>query len=399
MTIPDPGPLVGYLPSDRPCFAFLRGGDGFVAFGEIARLESPTMPQADRWWSDLIEQIENETEIPGAFGAGPLAVGSFAFDDATTARPSVFVVPELIIGRRHGTSWITQIGFDSVSPVLPELQSPPVPPHSPRIEPGTISPVAWMQRVHDAVEAIRAGELKKVVLARDLLVQAGAAIDLRGVLARLVHSYGSATAFLVDGFVGATPEMLVRREGGLVISRVLAGTIPRVDDVNDQQQAARLVASRKDEVEHQLAVQSVADALAPLMTGMHVPEAPFVLTLPNVMHLATDVVGVCSPGYSTLALAAAVHPTAAACGVPTDAAREYIRTHEGLDRGGFAGPVGWMDAQGDGEWALALRCGQLTSDPRRMRLFAGSGLVADSDPHAELVETEAKFEPMRQALS
>ena len=139
--------------------------------------------------------------------------------------------------------------------------------------------------------------------------------------------------------------------------------------------------------------------LGPFLAAMHVPEAPYVLALPNLLHLATDICGTGLAHHSTLALANAAHPSAAVCGAPTEVARRLIAEHERLDRGRFAGPIGWVDSQGDGEWALALRCGQLDADePRRMRLYAGAGVVAESIPHAELVETDVKFAPMRAAL-
>jgi menaquinone-specific isochorismate synthase len=206
----------------------------------------------------------------------------------------------------------------------------------------------------------------------------------------------------VDGLLGATPEMLVRREKGLVTSRVLAGTIRRTgDDDRDLALAGSLARSSKDLEEHEYAVRSVADALDPYCSGMNVPETPFVLHLPNVMHLATDVTGVLRSGgdASSLGLAAALHPSAAVCGTPTAAAAAMISELEGMDRGRYAGPVGWMDASGDGEWGIALRCAQVDpQDGRRLRLFAGCGIVAGSDPEAELAESTAKLVPMRDAL-
>jgi menaquinone-specific isochorismate synthase len=214
--------------------------------------------------------------------------------------------------------------------------------------------------------------------------------------------------------------MLVRLERGLVTSRVLAGTIRRTgDDTHDLALAGSLARSSKDLEEHEYAVRSLADALAPHCSSMNVPEAPFVLHLPNVMHLATDVAGVLADGATSLRLAAALHPTAAVCGTPTDAARDLIRELEGMDRGRYAGPVGWIDARGDGEWGIALRCaeivpdqpardGSVDDDPARgstgnrasrtLRLFAGCGIVAGSDPSSELAESDAKLVPMRDAL-
>jgi menaquinone-specific isochorismate synthase len=287
---------------------------------------------------------------------------------------------------------------DPVPLALPP--APPRPPTGVRYGQGALSPEAWQGVVCEAVRRISAGELDKVVLARDLLVSADEDIDPRWLVAELARRYASCWTYLVDGLVGATPEMLVQREAGLVTSRVLAGTIRRSGDgQGDLQLAAALARSGKDLEEHEYAVASVARSLAPFCSGMHVPEAPYVLELPNVLHLATDVTAAARPGSTSLSLAAALHPSAAVCGTPTPAARDLISELEHLDRERYAGPVGWVDAHGDGEWAIALRCGQLDeTDPRRMRLYAGCGIVAGSDPDAELAESVAKLLPMREAL-
>jgi menaquinone-specific isochorismate synthase len=197
---------------------------------------------------------------------------------------------------------------------------------------------------------------------------------------------------------GATPEIYVRRERGLVTSRVLAGTIRRTgDDAHDLALAATLARSSKDLEEHEFAVRSVADALAPYCLSMNVPESPFVLHLPNVMHLATDVTGVLDASTRSLGLTAALHPSAAVGGTPSDVAVPMIAELEQMDRGRYAGPVGWMDSAGDGEWGIALRSAEYAG--ARIRLFAGCGIVADSDPAAELAEAAAKFVPVRDALS
>ena len=180
-----------------------------------------------------------------------------------------------------------------------------------------------------------------------------------------------------------------------------AGTIRRSgDDERDLALAASLARSSKDLEEHEYAVRSVADALAPHCTSMNTPESPFVLHLPNVMHLATDVTGRLTNGATSISLAAALHPSAAVCGTPRDRASALIDELEGMDRRRYAGPVGWVDAAGDGEWGIALRCGELdATDPRRVRLFAGCGIVAGSDPASELAESAAKLVPMRSALA
>jgi menaquinone-specific isochorismate synthase len=266
---------------------------------------------------------------------------------------------------------------------------------------GALSPADWEGTVDTAVARIARGELDKVVLARDLRVSAERDIDPRWLLQRLAERYDTTWVFAVDGLVGATPEMLVRLEKGLVTSRVLAGTIQRTgDDAHDLALAASLARSSKDLEEHEYAVRSVADALRPHCTSVNVPESPFVLHLTNVMHLATDVAGVLADGVTSLRLAASLHPSAAVCGTPSAVADRVIAELEGMDRGRYAGPVGWMDASGDGEWGIALRCGAYEPrDAGSMRLFAGCGIVAGSDPAAELAESDAKLVPMRDALT
>jgi menaquinone-specific isochorismate synthase len=265
---------------------------------------------------------------------------------------------------------------------------------------GALNGENWMSVVADAVARINGGDLEKVVLARDLLATASAPIDVRWPLHRLAEGYPSCWTFHVDGMFGATPELLVRRERGLVTSRVLAGTIRRTgDDDHDLALAAHLARSSKDLEEHEYAVRSVADALEPHCSSMNVPEAPFVLHLPNVMHLATDVAGVVHDAafVSSLELAEALHPSAAVGGTPAAVATALIAAIEGMDRNRYAGPVGWMDAAGDGEWGIALRSAEIAGNT--VRLFAGCGIVADSDPEAELAEAQAKFVPVRDSLS
>jgi menaquinone-specific isochorismate synthase len=261
-----------------------------------------------------------------------------------------------------------------------------------------------MDIVAEAVGRISDGGIDKVVLARDLIANLDGPLDVRAPLARLAADYPGCWTFHVDGFFGSTPEMLVRLERGLITSRVLAGTIRRTgDDTHDLALAASLARSSKDLEEHEYAVRSVADALAPHCTSMNVPESPFVLHLPNVMHLATDVTGVIRDDASVLALAASLHPSAAVGGTPTAEAVALIDDIERLDRGRYAGPVGWIGASGDGEWGIALRSAQVENGVNgwgtQVRLFAGCGIVADSVPADELAEADAKLIPVRDALN
>jgi menaquinone-specific isochorismate synthase len=414
VAISDPGPLLALLPV-KDAFAWVRHGEGLVAFGEVARHKPASVAEADEWFADLVAGTEVVADLDhGPAGAGLVAFGSFLFDPDRSAGQSTLVVPQTIIGRRHGRSWLTRIGPDSggsggVPPGIdtdpgagpvPTPTRPPEPPRGLRFLPGGLDEVTWPAAVAEAVSRIVDGRLDKVVLARDVVAQAENDIDLRWLAGRLAAGYPQCWTYLVDGLVGASPEMLIKREAGLAVSRVLAGTIRRTgDDDHDLNLAAALAKSSKDLQEHQYAVASVARTLSPSCSGMNVPEAPYVLELPNVLHLATDVTGVVEGEVSSLALAAALHPSAAVCGTPTEPARALIGELEHLDRERYAGPVGWIDASGDGEWAIALRCGLISeTDPRQIRLFAGCGIVAGSDPAAELAESHAKLVPMRDAL-
>ncbi len=252
----------------------------------------------------------------------------------------------------------------------------------------------------DAVAAIRTGSLRKVVLARDVFATAAEPIDTRVVLRRLAGRYPDCFTFACDGLVGATPELLVRRAGREVSALVLGGTAPRGGDpAGDEVLGAELLASAKNTEEHAYAVASIRDGLGPLCDTLEVEPRPSLVRLPNLQHLGTHIRGTLTGNgtpKSVLALAAAVHPPAAVCGTPTAAALELIRELEHMDRERYAGPVGWVDAEGNGEWGIALRCAQLSG--RTARLFAGCGIVAGSDPAAELAETLVKLQPMRDAL-
>ena len=400
VAIPDPGPLERFLPESAPGCAFVRRGEGFVALGEVARFETDTLEAADVWWDEISNQIDHDSEMPGEFGIGPLAVGTFTFDPDRSEDLSVLIVPEIIIGRRGGVSWMTRLGDSRRTTSMPPLGEPTVPPSGPELLGGSMGEGIWTEIVGEVVDLIRRDEVHKVVLARDLRVRAEAPLDLRYLLAELTSAYPMTWAYLVDGMVGATPELLLRRQGGLVTSRVLASTVWRdAEGVAPLAKAAELARSQKDISEHEFAVESVASALAPYCSAMNVPESPSVLKLPNVLHLSTDITGVVNQAASALTIAAALHPSAAVCGTPTHLAMDIISELESLDRGRYAGPVGWVDTQGDGEWAIALRGGQVRpGSPEEIQLFAGAGIVADSSPEAELEETGAKFVPMLQAL-
>lgn len=398
----DPGPLLALLPKTDP-LAWVRRGEGLVGWGRALRLRfagPDRFAVAERAWQDLLRRTVVRDEV-GLPGTGPVAFGSFAFSPRSAAG-GVLVVPEVVIGHRDGQWWLTTISNGTVVPPARLPDPEPVTEHGGvTFADGALSAPEWQAAVAQAIRRITAGEVDKVVLARDLDVRTERPVDVRWLLGRLADRYPGTWTFNVEGLIGATPELLVRRDKGLVTSRVLAGTIRRTgDDARDLALAASLARSSKDLEEHEYAVRSVADALAPRCTSMNVPETPFVLHLANVMHLASDVTGVLRDEATSLGLAAALHPSAAVCGTPTAQAAAMIDEIERMDRDRYAGPVGWMDAEGDGEWGIALRCARLDdADPTRMRVFAGCGIVAGSDPETELAESAAKLVPMRDALA
>jgi menaquinone-specific isochorismate synthase len=406
--IEDPGDLASYLPPSGG-HAWLRRGDGMVGIGEVARFEGGSAAEADEWWQQACARIEQETELPEYSGTGPIAFASFVFDATHSAHRSVVIVPRLVIGRRKGTSWLTSIGgVGGEVPAMPPRQSPPACPPATTETSGSLGRRAWQGIVETAVGRIAAGALDKVVLARATTLAAPDRIDPRALVRRLAERYPSCWTYHVEGLVGASPEMLIRREGGLATSRVLAGTIRRSPasgsgevsgEELDLKLAHALARSGKNLIEHELAVESVAHALEPFCSGMNVPDAPYVLELPNVLHLASDVTAVVHEGVSVLRLAGELHPSAAVCGTPTTVARDTIAELEHLDRGRYSGPVGWVDSSGDGEFAIALRCGLLSNDQRAITIYAGCGIVAESDPEEEFAETEAKLMPMLEALA
>lgn len=400
-------------------------------------------------------------------GTGPVALGTIAFSEHS-ATESVLIVPEVLVGRDAEGAWVTvaraagsegtntvdaapetgdaaPAGEDQREPesnaaastpdwdaVLAELHEmaeagrAAEAAHVANSQPGDAKPPQAAKSDHPsatisegelsesnyltAVEAVqgplRAGEVEKVVIARDEYVTPDEPLPTGTLLERLARAYPQTWTFAVDGMVGASPELLLRMHGRRYVSRVLAGTARRkaTDPDERDNEALELMAwlesSPKNNREHQLARDSAIRALEPLSSVVDAP-ARRVLTLPNVLHLASDISGVVASDIGVLALLDVLHPTAAVGGTPTDAALELIEGHEGMDRGRYAGPVGWVDWHGEGEWCIALRSGQ--SDGKigpehPVRIFGGGGIMPDSDPVDELAETGAKMRPMREAL-
>ena len=408
--------LISYTSPSEP-LAWLRRGDGIVGVGRPVAGYAPGLrlsadaPSHAESWRRLCARAEIDDEV-GLPGTGLVAFGAFPFD-ARSVSSSALVVPSLVVGRRDGRSWVTRIrNLDAVAPGdAPAFEPQPYGPYwSATLGPGALDPAGYQAAVRAGLDAIAAGEVGKVVLARDLVGTVPADADLRRLLRALSTGYPDTWTFAVDGLIGASPETLVTVAGGAVTARVLAGTIGRgADSTADAEASIALAASAKDLDEHRYAVQSVRDVLEPHTTSLRADATPFTLELPNLWHLATDIAGELDDGASALDLVAALHPTAAVAGTPTDAAIELIRRIEPFDRGRYAGPVGWVDAHGDGEWAIALRCAQIGapllrsfsaySDTIPVVAHAGAGIVAGSEPEAELLETRVKFRPIVDALA
>ena len=383
------------LPDDER-FAFVRDGEGIVAWGVAERIDVGTGPgRFDRAQQGLAQVAE-------ATGGDVVAFASFTFDEDD---PSVMVVPRTVVTRRDGVNRRSTLGEPDDSDGPDEPAGPTTDPAAdrPRYAGSTVRDDAWLEAVAQALVAIDAGELEKVVLARDLHVWSRAPFDTVRLLVDLAERFPSCMTFLVDHLLGASPELLLRRDGPRIASRVLAGTAARGGDATeDAQLGAALLASDKDRREHDLALTSAVAALESRCSTLHVPDAPSLVRLDNVQHLGSDLEGMLDaddlgdPGTHVLSLVGALHPTAAVGGAPRAEALAAIARLEGMSRGRYAGPVGWCSASGDGEFAIALRCAEVRGD--RARLFAGAGIVAGSLPEAELTETWLKLQAMTGVL-
>ena len=409
VSLPQAPDLFG-LDSLTPPLLWWRHGSGMVGLDQIECL-SFTGPsriiEANAAWNAITRSAEVHNTLSVA-GTGLVAWGTFTFS-AGSAAASRLVIPRVIVGVRGDASWLTRIRFAdepeaeltidvATQLVASYTRRSPVTTNTPvSFSPGQLSTEAYRQAVLSAVSRIDAGAVEKVVLARDLVGTVPSTFTVAPSVQKLSESYPDCWTFSVDGLFGSSPETLVSVHGHKVSARVLAGTTQRGSDTaRDLAQAAELASSTKDLDEHGFATRSVVDALRPFTQQLTASDEPFTLKLPNLWHLATDISATLVPGASSLDLVAALHPTAAVAGTPTGAAVEVISELEPFDRGRYAGPVGWISADGDGEWAIALRCAQIEGDT--VTAYAGGGILADSIPEMELAETEMKFRPIVEAL-
>jgi menaquinone-specific isochorismate synthase len=372
------------IASGAPSAVWRHGDDSRIGFGVAARIVF-TGPErireaAARWRAiAAAAQVDSEVE-----GASPVAFGAFAFADGSAAE-SVLLIPRVVLVERDGVAYRVDV------PALGTSITP-----APHASAPAFAPQAYERAVTEAVRRIGTGVVEKVVLARDLVLEAPG-FDLDGALEVLADRYRGAWVFAVDGVFGASPETLATVTGGLATSRVLAGTAPRAADPEvDDGNRSTLLGSPKNRFEHALAVDSLLLTLGGATEDLTLGR-PFALGLRNVWHLATDATARVRPEVGALDLVSLLHPTAAVAGAPRAEALATIRALEPFDRRRYAGPVGWIDGNGDGEWAIALRSAEVEG-PDRVRAYAGAGVVAASDAHQELEETGWKFQPIQEAL-
>lgn len=413
------GLRVASIPVDVDPLEVVRAGS--AAFGEAAFFGSPDgravggLGAARRIVAAGADRFVRLDREPSGLPPGAVALVGFSFapDGSTSAEwsgfpPAEVVVPQIAVIREGGRSRLVIAvppGSDpagvlaSVATLRP-APDPRVGVEGPLLIDPIPSPEVWGEQVEEAVASIRAGGLDKVVLARALRVRPGGRVGGFDVVAMLRDRYPRARVFGWQAgdavFVGASPEMLVRRRGARFEALPLAGSAPRGrTPAEDRAFGDELLASAKDRAEHALVVEEVARRLIPMADAIDVAPEPHLERFATVQHLATPVTGTGSARL--LQLVDALHPTPAVGGSPTPEALAFIAKVEAIDRGWYAGGIGWIDGAGDGETAVALRCGLVRGDA--LLMFAGNGIVADSDPGAEVTETRLKFRPLLDLIT
>jgi menaquinone-specific isochorismate synthase len=382
--------------SDTPTgdFLFARSNQTLVGQGVALRLSATGKDRistlATKWREVCAEaEILDQVKLPGS---SLVAFSSITFSEKS-AIESVLVVPKRLYVLRPEANFVIEVEAEDQAEVATAAPT--------QFQSGKLSATGFQAAVAQAITEINQTDLKKVVLSRDLEMVLPHQPDLTEPLARLRARYPDCWTYKVEGVFGASPELLLRAERGEVSARVLAGTAGRGTDPDvDRAIADGLSHSIKNNHEHAYAVQSMVSELEPFCEWVEADAQPFSLALPDLWHLATDVRGKLKPATSLLDVIAKLHPTAAVAGTPRDLAMALIEELEPYDRGGYAGPVGWVSADGSGELAIALRGGiiESTGDHLVLRAIAGCGIVAESDPQAELAETELKFRAVRFAF-
>ena len=367
-------------------YLFVRDGVGFAGQGIAHSISADTA-------AEFLRTIEHDNQT--SLDVGPIAIGNIAFQRMA---PATLVIPRKVVGKDEaGNCWITTI--DDASPTIsPALASQPKP-STFNVQP--ITPIeTYKKAVLAARDAVRSGAITKAVIAREIRVTSSIPIDVHAVLLRLRATFARSYRYSINGFIGASPELLVEIKGDRIRSHPLAGTTPRTGDPKtDDELARKLIASMKDQVEHRVVIDAIHEMLLPWCSYLDWEPEPSVLQVANVQHLGTLIEGhLRTVRPSVMEIVRTLSPTPALGGHPRDAALALIAEVEELDRGPYGGAVGWVDGSGNGTWAVAIRCAELSDDRLTARLIAGGGIVAASDPDAELAETQAKFQAMLSAI-
>ena len=367
-------------------YLFVRDGVGFAGQGIAHSISADTA-------AEFLRTIDHDNQT--SLDVGPIAIGNIAFQRMA---PATLVIPRKVVGKDEaGNCWITTID-DAPPTISPALASQPKP-STFNVEP--ITPIeTYKMAVLAARDAVRSGAITKAVIAREIRVTSSIPIDVHAVLLRLRATFARSYRFSINGFIGASPELLVEIKGDRIRSHPLAGTTPRTGDPKtDDELARKLIASMKDQVEHRVVIDVIHEMLLPWCSYLDWEPEPSVLQVANVQHLGTLIEGHLSAiRPSVMEIVRTLSPTPALGGHPRDAALALIADVEELDRGPYGGAVGWVDGSGNGTWAVAIRCAELSDDRLTARLIAGGGIVAASDPDAELAETQAKFQAMLSAI-
>ncbi len=368
----------------------LHGKEGIVGLGEIARFETDSPGAADVWWEAFCADIENETEMPGVHGTGPLAFGSFTFDGDRSTSPSVMIVPETVIGRRAGYCWLTQMSYDSVHADPPQVQPPPRKPTGLEVSDGVITAEGWVERATQ-VREILGEDLQRVLLMRDLMAHTDTPVDPRWIVKLCADVLPGSWTYLVQGAVGTTSKLVVRQIDGLITTRTLThgpgGTIDPVPQLLEALHGRGFYARQ-----HQRAVRWSEETLRPFCRSIEGSPFPGLVTAASDRLLATDITGAPLPTTRSLAAVAAIHPAPFVSGLPPWKALETIAEVEGVDRGRISGPIGWIDSEGDGEWVTDWRGAQIdATDPNLVHVFVGQPVARDDDVNLLAAELEERI--------
>ena len=368
-------------------YLFVRDGVGVAGRGVAARVGREKV-------ESVLKEID-DSNSSGVDGAGPIAIGCIPF---ISSNAHDFVIPKIVVGKTEsGQQWVTQIDDSRFDFVPPEKTKSVAASFS--VNHG-VTIEHYLEAVRLTAKAVGENRLTKAVIARDIFVTTDKSFDIAAIMQRLRASFGSSYRYLVDGFIGASPELLIAVSGNQVSSHPLAGTASRTGNVvADQKIAETLIASTKNQLEHRIVIDMVHDTLLPWCSYLDWQAEPSIVAVANVQHLGTEISGQLSePRPSVLELAYALSPTPALGGAPRDAALAQISLVEGMSRGRYGGAVGYFNRHGDGRFAVSIRCAEFDQGRTTARLFAGGGIVADSEPESELAETQAKFQAMLAAL-